>query len=179
MTAEQTRLEQALADALDIVVLTDDRAKELVAPIFKQILALRDKNVPEDTITALLDALKACCEYNAALSVKAQTVCNTLDELSRGVSSVLTIKGIVKTLRPALKVLVDPQAHGAAEYVQATRTVDEIVAAVPRDRLLSESVRHELRSRAFRTLAAHLPRPGVVGGGGATIAAVPHLEVAR
>lgn len=77
------RLRAALADAMDVVVLTDERGKELVAPVFKQILALRDQGVPEDTITALLGSLKRCCEFNAAVSVKAQTLCSTLDDLAR------------------------------------------------------------------------------------------------
>lgn len=73
----------ALGHSMDMVVLVDECGKELVAPVFRQILSLRDKGVPEDTVTALLDSLKRCCSYNAALSVKAQTICNTLDEVAR------------------------------------------------------------------------------------------------
>jgi hypothetical protein len=181
MTANANSLRTALGDAMDIVTLTDERGKELVAPIFKQILALRDKNVPELTITALLDALKRCCSYNAALSVKAQAICNVLDTLTCAgtVDSALTIKALARKLGPALKVLADPHAHSAGEYVAAARTVNEIAGLVPRERLLSGSLPNELGGKRFRALTAQLTRADGVGGVGATIPGVAHLEGCR
>jgi hypothetical protein len=178
MSAASDPLRAALGDAMDIVTLTDERGKELVAPIFKQILQLRDKNVPELTITALLDALKKCCSYNAALSVKAQAICNVLDTLIRTgtVDSAVTIKALARKLGPALKVLADPPAHAFDEYVAASRTVNEIAGLVPRDRLLSGSLPNELGGKRFRALAAQLTRADGVGGVGATIPGVAHLE---
>jgi hypothetical protein len=159
MTAEQTRLEQALAAAMNIVALTDERAKELVAEVLQVLLEEEGRGASDETINALVNALKRCCDYNNKLIAEAQTVCDALDGLARrDMSTVLTIKSVAKALRPALKVLANPHAHTAGEYETASRTVTDIAAVFPRDRLLSGSMRHELRSPAFRTLANHLPR---------------------
>jgi len=180
MTVETDRLRELLNDALEIVAMTDTRGRELVAPIFKEIMTLRDQGMPEDTVNVLLDALKQCCQFNSEMRARAHAVCNTLDELSRaqpgGVAQALTIKGAARALRPALRVLHDPQAFTAGEYIAATRMVDEVAVVVSRERLLSASMRHELRSRAFRTLSSYLHRPEGVGPVAATICGGSHLE---
>jgi len=163
MTVETDRLRELLNDALEIVAMTDTRGRELVAPIFKEIMTLRDQGMPEDTVNVLLDALKQCCAFNAEMRTRAHAVCNTLDQLSRvesDMSRALTIKGAARQLRPALRVLYAPQDHEAGDFVQASRVVDDMAAVLGRERLLSGSMRHELRSRAFRTLVDHL-QPGL------------------
>lgn len=145
----------ALNDAMEIVALTEDRARSLVAPVLEEILGLRDYNVPERKIKTLIDALRACCRYNDALTIKAQRVSRALDQITSGTEpGPLTVRAIVNALRPVLRVLRDPRGHTASEYVNATARLREIVATAPRDRLLADSVRHNLGGAAHDLVIA-------------------------
>jgi hypothetical protein len=163
MTVPAEVLREALRESREIVDLTEDRGRELVAPIFREIMALE---APDEAKQVLLVALRKCCAYNTTLNSHAQSVCRTLEELTQLVEegranpltarepSPLAVRQIVRALRPVLRVLADPLAHTAADYVAAARDMESIVAQVKRERLLSSTVRHELGAGPYRQLQA-------------------------
>lgn len=71
---------------------------------------------------------------------------------------VMSIKALASTLRPHLRVLGRPAGHTAADLDHARSAVTAIVRSVPADRLRSESLRHELREHAHRTLMGFVNR---------------------
>ncbi|MCW3038126.1 MAG: hypothetical protein JWM31_31 [Solirubrobacterales bacterium] len=66
------------------------------------------------------------------------------------------VKALAAELRPALVVLRDPASRGSREIMDATRTVRRIVRSVPASKLLSDSMRVQLRGASFEVLADHV-----------------------
>jgi hypothetical protein len=144
MTVTTDELRELLDNALEIIALTEDRARRLAASVLAEILELRDLGVPEHKINALIGALRECCAYNDELSRTAQALSCRLDQLATGEPGPLTVRSIVRALREPLHVLRYPTEHTASEYVAAVAELREIVEQVPADKLCSDSVRHNL-----------------------------------
>ena len=157
MTAIDHTLREIQNDAMEIIALSGDRARQLVPAVVEEILALRDLGVPEQNIDRLIEALRRCCAYNDEFVEHGQSICGHVTMLMHGGEpGALTVRGIVQALRPALRVLRDPASYSAADYVTAARDLQTITRRVPRDKLLSRSVKTNLGGSMYGQLVSVL-----------------------
>lgn len=190
MTVPAHILRASLDDALEVVALTDTRAKELVADVLADILALREHNVDEEVIDRLLDALRRCCALNADLMAAGQRLSRTLDDLARAAhhSGGGRVKDLAAELRPHLNVIADAAGYGTDEYVDAVCALNDLIEANPFDRFAGGGMfralgpgRHALlmgfvRGVAEPQLAQHISReqsPVAGSAGGEAIGRTP------
>jgi hypothetical protein len=87
-------------------------------------------------------------------------IARTLDDLAsvahRHQSRPMSFKHLADALREALLVMDAPAGRSADALIAARRTVTDIVAITPSDRLRSDTLRHELRPTAHDVLLALL-----------------------
>lgn len=146
MSVPAHMLRASLDDALEAVALTDDRGRELVAPVLTKILELHKYGVPEDELRFFVDALRRCCAYNAHLHEVCQRIAGTLDELARAAQHTGTgsIKTLAAELRPHLAIIADPTGYGSDDYIDAVDALTDLIEATPFDRLAGGSMRRAL-----------------------------------
>lgn len=135
-------------------------ATEEVDSLVEEIIAL---HVPPRTKARLLDYCRRLHALNAQEGELEREAAGILDEALTGVRtpgkgwragqrSPFTVKSLARQLRPALAVITAASSYTAADFVSAVRCVDDIVAAVPREHLLSASVRNALGPNRYQLL---------------------------
>lgn len=86
----------------------------------------------------------ACLQQAAAT---AEFICPSWSAARRE----LTVRSVADRLRPALAVIADPRGHDGIRFVQAVRTVDEVVAVLGHE-LFTNSLRSQLGPGRFDLL---------------------------
>lgn len=188
MTVPAHILRASLDDALEVVALTDTRAKELVADVLADILILREHDIDEALIDRLLNALRRCCALNSDLAAAGQRLSYRLDQLASMREP--NVKELAAELRPHLAIIADPRGYGTDDYVDAVCAVNDIIEATPFDRLAGGGMaralgpgRHALLMGFVRGVAepqltqhiarAHSDSPGRAGGEVCASTAIP------
>lgn len=117
--------------------------------------------IPDPARRELLDYCRRIFKINRvegeherqAAGILDHAVVRLRDEtLNHNLRSLLTVKAIARTLRPALAVIAKPADHDAIAFVKSVRAVDDLIAEAGAQRLLTASVAHELGPGRYRLL---------------------------
>lgn len=162
-------LAQARDQAMDAVAANSYEHRLLINletpeadSLAEHIVGLRSHGVPHDAISGVLGFLGEVLEANTAEGAISHGLTGRLDRLAvaahhraggERVRQAFTVLGVTRTLRPALRVLRDPDAQrDGIEYVRACATVAEVLDTCPHDLLRSDSVARQLRATAHAQL---------------------------
>lgn len=163
MTAiASTDLHGALERTLDGHGFNREQRRRLFNPdpevnsLAERIAALGpDYGVPQDHLRLIFIDVRAVLELNDREDECHRTVAAQLDQLTRrlhngGTRSALTVKEISRRARPALATI--RRGGDATAFLQAAWALKDLFIAVPRDRLLTPAVEHEIGRGPYRQL---------------------------
>lgn len=166
-------LRGALEATMDLLPLNRKQHQLLFNPdaevnsLAERIVALRHHGIPEPVIKGLINDVRELLTLNAAEGAGARTVTGLLDELAvamahaernrdaaEAIVAAESIKQVACQLRPHLAVLRDPGSYDGTAWSVAQATVQDVIARTPRSRLLSPTMRNQLRKGPYRQLEA-------------------------
>lgn len=159
MTPSARDLRDMLEVTLDGVALNDAQRLACFNPdpevnsLAERIVALRHHGVPDTVIGDLLQQVGEVLALNGQEGNRARTVAGQLDGLAAAAQHTAcngladapaSLKKLAEQLRPHLAVLRKPYEYDGFAYVQASGAARRIIAACPRARLESPTVRKQL-----------------------------------
>lgn len=140
----------------------------------ERIASLRRYGVPEHVIAALFFDLKAVMEFNAQEGANTRQTAGELDQLATVIAhterngtraaaasivAAESIKQLACELRPHLAVLRSKGGqHDGTAWSVADAAVRDVIARTPRSRLLSATMRNQLRKGPFEQLESMIGR---------------------
>ncbi|HWT22401.1 MAG TPA: hypothetical protein VN213_02735 [Solirubrobacteraceae bacterium] len=133
-----------------------------------QLLAASATPAQKPVLLTVLGAVREIHAHNEKAGDLHRELCGTADrmatdaraaETGRDPAAALGVQAIARRLRGPLDVLGNPRGRSARDVTEAMWAVKQVARDVPRDRLLSVAVRHELGVRKFTTLTALLTAP--------------------
>jgi hypothetical protein len=143
----------ALAQAQSLVIYNP--AAEAGDSLAELVVALRRYDVPEQIVRDLLDKARRLLDLSDRQRHCHARLAGELDRFTRAgaqLTDAITVRSIVRTLRDPLTTLLAPEQAGAAEITNARTVVRNLIDTVPRDRLFSATIAHELGGRRHRLL---------------------------
>lgn len=141
-------LDTAATRTLDAQALNGRQHRALYDPsaeidsVAEKILALRRFDVPDHAIRELLLNVRDILAMNASERHAEHDVQGAVDRVRRtpDLIGILTIKTLARELREDLAVL----SGTGGDRITAALRLNDTIRRTPRDRLLSQSLRHEL-----------------------------------
>jgi hypothetical protein len=138
-----------------------------VDSLLEEFMVLIDRySIPAIESVGIVRRFRELLTLEIAEYTEEREITRTVDEHIRAqhaaarprlvVDSGLSIKRLAAILRPALRVLVSPAGHTAAELIAARRTVVDVVRSTPAERLTCASMRHELRDACHDALTSYI-----------------------
>lgn len=155
-----TFLEAAMHTALEGVALTQAQQRVLFNPspegdsLAERVAGLQRHGVPRHVVRGLLADISTVLELNALQAGYQTALAGELDRLASAarLGDGLTVRGLVRVLRAPLSTLLTPETATAAELVEARRVVKEVIRCVPRERICSPTLAHELGAHRHQKL---------------------------
>lgn len=169
------RLRDLVGVSVEGAALNEQQALRIFDPspandsLIEWIVGLRDHGVPAHVLQA--GAAHACAVFalNDAEAGCHSEVSGALDQLAAAeraaaqptLADAITIRGLKRALADHLEILAmldDGKPVDAADLVEARRTVSAIASTTPRERLLGDTLRHELGGRRHDALVAYVAK---------------------
>lgn len=164
-TIRTTLLDPAM-DARAHSIGVAQHLRALAEPL--RLLAASASPVQQPALLAVFSSVREIHAHNAKMGELHRDIAGAADQLAatargaetaRDAQAALGVQAIARRLRGPLGVLDGSQHRSARELTEAAWVVRDVARTVPRERLLSAAVRHELGMRKFTTLVRLLEDP--------------------